>query len=256
MKKLQGVSSRTPIRGTVRLAPRMVLPAYGKSNFAISYAPSASIVNFLVAPVVQLVKNAQIQQEVRDGWDRVIKPINFSSVIPGTKPIVLSARTNWNLHENQINIIEIGYILDGAKYLNYLSENKINIEIPLIIIFKKKEREEIAIRRSISGAQSFSLHDLASKVGTTAPRLTIDDSWALVTVKSDPFVIKTSLGYTAALLVAEKKSNQTYHIIVGAKSISAQLEKLRLSEGSLVGLDLKIRKQANDQRSPYELKQV
>jgi hypothetical protein len=238
------------------VVPRLVLPAYGDSNFAVSHAQSASIIDFLVAPVVQLVKKTDVRQEVRDGWDRIIKSVDFSSVIPGTKPIIISAGINWNLHDNKINVIETAHILDGAKYLNYLSANKINIELPLLVVFNRNELAEMEIRRAISSAQSFSLNDLASKVGTTAPRLSIGDSWVAVTVKSDPFVIKTSLGYTAALLVLEKKSNQTYHIIVGAKSISTELEDLRLSLGSLVGLDLKIRKQANDQRSPYELRQV
>jgi len=67
-------------------------------------------------------------------------------------------------------------------------------------------------------------------------------------------VIKTGMGYTAAINVLETKTNTIHHIIVGAKSLSNELELIRSKIGSLSNIQMKIRKQSSDPKSPYEIK--
>ncbi len=252
-KQLQGVITRPPVLGRADVIPRLTLQAIGDTSIAVGFVSPIKIAKFLVAPVIEINKKSKIHQELRDGWDRVIKDIDFPNLNLGVKPLIISAGKQWNLYEREINIIENAYIVDGANYINYLLKNNIDKSIPIIVIFNKSEDEELAIRYSISGGAQFSIHDLKNKVGTDAPRLLIDQNWKDVEIRSDPFVIKTSIGYTAAINVLEKKSNSIQHIIVGAKSISSELDFIRVKYGSLVGIALRIRKQSVDQKSPYEI---
>jgi hypothetical protein len=251
---MQGVTVRKPLKGRAEVLPRMVLAAKGDSSFAVASVDASQIINFLIAPVIEVNKKMKSFQEVRDGWDRVLKEVDFSDTPQGAKPVIVSARKNWKLHQDQINIIEVAYVLDGAKYLEYLHKNNENQNIPLIILFDKTEDEELLVRKKISESGTFSIHDIKNKVGTDAPRMTISDTWREIKIVSDPFVIKTGMGYTAAINVVESKTNTIYHITVGAKSLSNELESIRNKFGSLSNIQMKIRKQSSDPKSPYEIK--
>jgi len=252
-KQLQGVSVRPPITGRAEVTPRLILPARGDSFFAVCSANSLEVAKFLTSPVIEFSRKVKSSQEVRDGWDRIIKEIDFSDICAGAKPLIVSARNNWNIYDGAIHIIEKAYIIDGSQYLEFLLRNGKSENIPLIVIFNKSENEELEIRQAISGVATFSMHDIKNKVGTDAPRLTIDEFWKDINIVSDPFVIKTGMGYTAAINVIEMKSNTIHHIIVGAKSLGSELESIRSKFGSLAGVSIRIRKQSVDQRSPYEL---
>jgi hypothetical protein len=254
VKQMQGVTLRQPVKGRADVSPRMVLQAKGDSSFAVATADASKIINFLIVPVIQVNKKMKSSQEVRDGWDRVLKDVDFSETQQGSKPLILSARKNWKIHQDQINIIETAYLLDGAKYLEYLQKSKNIKNIPLIILFDKTEDEELSIRKKISESGTFSIHDIKNKVGTDAPRMTISEVWREIKIISDPFVIKTGMGYTAAINVLETKTNTIHHIIVGAKSLSNELELIRSRIGSLSNIQMKIRKQSSDPKSPYEIK--
>lgn len=253
-KSLQGVTIRSPVVGKVKIAPRLILKALGDQWHAISWASPSDIAPFLIAPVIEINKKSTLHQEVRDGWDRVFKKTDFSN--SNIKPLIISARKNWNLFNDELNIIESAFIIDGAQKLDYFLIKKIQDPIPLIIFFNKTEKDEMLIRRAINGGSSFSIHDIKNKIGTEAPRLTIDNSWKDIKILSDPFVIKSAFGYTAAINVLDKKSNIFCHIIVGAKSLSNDLELIRLKNETLVGVDIKIRKESTDPKSIYEIKLI
>ncbi|TRZ65693.1 MAG: hypothetical protein D4R98_07430 [Comamonadaceae bacterium] len=253
VNKFQGVISRAPFFGKAEILPRIVIPAKGDKFFATSTISPLIIAEVLVAPVAHVNKKSKIKQEIREGWSREIRQGDFSKVVPGAKSIIISARNSWNLYDNNINIIETAYILDGANYLNELVAEASTIEIPIVIIFDKNENEELSIRSQIIEKNTSSVNDVRFKVGTNAPRLPIDENWKDVKIKTDPFVIKTGMGYTAAINVIEKKSKIIHHILIGAKSIGNELEFIRLKHGTLVDIELKIRKQSADQKSQYEV---
>jgi hypothetical protein len=157
---MQGVTIRQPLKGRVDVLPRMVLAAKGDSSFAVASADASKIINFLIVPVIEVNKKMKSSQEVRDGWDRVLKEVDFSETPNGAKPLIVSARKNWKLYQDQINIIEAAYVLDGAKYLEYLQRSKEIQAIPIIVLFDKKEEEELSIRNKISESGTFSIHDI------------------------------------------------------------------------------------------------
>lgn len=253
IKNQNGVLKNESLKGRVDIKPRLILDAIGDEDFAVTHVEVTSISNFLIVPVIELNKFSSLHQELRDGWDRILKKVDFSNVQPGSKTLIVSARNNWNIHEGKINIIETAYIIDGANYLYYLLSLVKKQKIPMIIIFGATELQENNIRRGINQSQSFSIHDIKNKVGTDTPRLVVDDNWIEITIKSDPFVVATSLGYTAAIHVIEKGGEELKHLIVGAKSLTKELDFYREKFGSLNNLKLKIRKQSSDQRSPYEI---
>lgn len=252
---MQGVTIRQPLKGHADVLPRMIVPAEGDSSFAVATVDASKIIKFLIAPVVEVNKKNKFTQEVRDGWDRVLKEVDFSqTTTPGAKPLVVSARKSWKLYQGEINIIEAAYIIDGAKYLDYLRRSVDAQYVSMIVLFNKTEVEELEIRKQISGGGTFSIHDIKNKVGTDAPRMTIFEDWKEVKIVSDPFVIKTGLGYTAAINVIELNTNAIHHIIVGPKSLSNELELIRLKFGTLADIKIKIRKQSSDAKSLYEVK--
>ncbi len=251
---MQGVTTRLPLRGRAEVLPRMILQAKGDSSFAVASSDVTKLANFLITPVIEINKKAKSKQELREGWDRVLKKIDFSETIPGDKPLLVSARNNWTLYQGDINIIENAYVIDGAKYLEYLLHNDTSLYIPIVVIFNRSEEQELLIRNKINGGTTFSINDIKNKVGTDAPRLTINEFWREIEIVSDPFVIKTSIGYTAAINVIELKTNSIYHIIIGAKSVSNELEIIRNKFGSLANIKMKIRKQSSDPKSIYEIK--
>lgn len=251
---MQGVITQQPLKGRAEVSPRLIVPAFGDSIFAVANVDATKIFNFLIAPVIEVNIKSKLTQEIRDEWDRIIKNVDFSKTTLGTKPLVVSARKNWKLYKGEINIIEAAYIIDGAKYLEYLYKNNISQCIPMIAIFNKNESDEILIRRQMGQGSTFSIHDIKNKVGTDAPRMTIGEVWRDVKIVSDPFVIKTSMGYTAAINVIDLKTNSIHHIIAGAKSISNELEIIRNKFGTLSNVEIKIRKQSSDPKSSYEIR--
>jgi plasmid maintenance system antidote protein VapI len=253
-KQMQGVTTRQPLKGRAEVSPRLVVPAIGDSCFAVASVDATKIFNFLIAPVINVNIKSKLTQELRDEWDRIIKDVDFSKTTFGAKPIVVSARKNWKLYQGEINIIEAAYVIDGAKYIEYLNKNKISQPVSMIIIFDKNESEELIIRRQIGEGSTFSIHDIKNKVGTDAPRMIIGETWRDVKIVSDPFVIKTSMGYTAAINVIDIKTNSMHHIITGAKSISSELEIIRSKLGTLSNVYMKIRKQSSDSKSSYEIR--
>ena len=248
-----GVIKKGAIKGRADIKSRLILNVIGDKDFAVAYVDPLSICNFLISPVIELNKAIPLHQEVRDGWDRILKKIDFKDVSSGSKTLIVSARNKWNIFEGKVNIIETAYIIDGSNYLHYLVSSNTKQKIPMTIIFGATESDEINIRRGINLSHSFNISDIANKVGTDSSRLIIDDNWKEVTIKSDPFVIVTGLGYTAAIHVIEKNTTELKHLIVGAKSLTKEIDFYREKFGTLNGIQLKIRKQSSDQRAPYEI---
>ena len=130
-------------------------------------------------------------------------------------------------------------------------ENSVIEIVPIIIIFNLTETQELEYRLALTGQKAQKIGESLQKVGTNTPRLTIDSNWVELIVQSDPFVIKTGLGYTAAITVKRNKNKDLEHLIVGAKSLSTELEIARQKYGSLIDLKMSIKKESDDQKSAY-----
>jgi len=69
---------------------------------------------------------------------------------------------------------------------------------------------------------------------------------------SEPYVCYSYFGYTAALLVFEKKTRREYEMLIGSKSLSDGLKRLVECNGEkFTGIDFWVWKESNDRRAKY-----
>ncbi len=88
------------------------------------------------------------------------------------------------------------------------------------------------------------------------PQLRISTNWSEIQILTDPFVIKSALGYGPVILVEELSTERKYIMYVSAKSLSNCLEPLRERRGALVGLNIRVRKTGDERISPYEAEEL
>lgn len=241
-----------------------ILPALpsptGRS--ALTFITIEHAENFLYAPVKERSRSAAIQQRSTDGWDRNLDPVTTVNVDYWDSPIIIGGRDTWTLHEDSITIIGQASIIDGAKRINGLLslrkaavarglEQEVNsLAIPATVYLQTSDEEDLNRRMSLLQINASEELNQRMKIETNTERLTIGTTWSNVSLESDPFVVKTALGYGAAINV-RTTTGQLKHILCSAKSLSSALEAERLARGSLVGLRLKLRKESDDPRSAY-----
>ena len=86
--------------------------------------------------------------------------------------------------------------------------------------------------------------------------LRVGTEWIEIQVLTDPFVVYRKDKYLPVLLVEELSAERKCLLFVTATSIAAYLEPLRAKRGALIGLNLRIRKKAEDKFSPYEVEEL
>jgi len=88
------------------------------------------------------------------------------------------------------------------------------------------------------------------------PRVRVNTQWLEIQILTDPFVVKTTLGYSPAVLVETPSEGDKQIFYVSAKSLSNLLEPIREKRGSLVGLNIRVRKAGQESISPYEVEEL
>ena len=88
------------------------------------------------------------------------------------------------------------------------------------------------------------------------PYLRVGTDWTYIEVLSDPFVIYKRLGYAPVIVVEELESELKYILFVSAVSLARCLEPIRERRGTLVGLNIRVRKKGEDRFSPYEVEEL
>lgn len=86
------------------------------------------------------------------------------------------------------------------------------------------------------------------------PRLRVGSGWTTVTLDSEIGVVMTARGYAPAIMVMRDRFRHL--LLVGAKSLSEPLEKLRTEKGALDGLIIRVRKIRPEASAPYEVEPV
>ena len=88
-------------------------------------------------------------------------------------------------------------------------------------------------------------------------RLTIGTEWTQVEFLTEPFVTITFRGYAVAIDVRVISTQLDYTLLLGAKSLTDPLEKLRLSAGgSIAGTKVAIRKTSEERSATYEVRGI
>ena len=92
------------------------------------------------------------------------------------------------------------------------------------------------------------------------PYLRVGPEWAEIQVLTDPFVIyRKTFGkgrYLPVVLVEDLRAESKHLLFVSAVSLAQCLEPLRAERGTLVGLNIRVRKKGEDRFSEYEVEEL
>ena len=85
------------------------------------------------------------------------------------------------------------------------------------------------------------------------PRFRTRTAFTTLEITSEPYLVLTFRGYTAAVEVLELATGSRYELLIGGiKSLAECLEPLRASNnGTFNGLKFRIKKESEDRFSPY-----
>lgn len=256
--RVKTANSGQPIKATVTIPPRLtldVLPCRSPSgdvDAATFIVPLRDIAGYLTAPVFRSSPGRALSQITTSGWDRVLQPWGALEL---PLPILISARTNWVLAGESIEVFAEAFIIDGAcRVESQLQENPGADAIFTVLVGLSAE-DELELREALF--QQTSVASVAEqKVGTDTPRLRVTTAWTSLALESDPFVVPTSRGYAPAVLIRRRGANHTEHLLIGARSLAEPIESLRARHGCLEGKTLRIRKTDNSPTAPYEIESV
>jgi hypothetical protein len=86
-----------------------------------------------------------------------------------------------------------------------------------------------------------------------APVFRASTTWTALEVLSEPYVLLTFRGYTAAIEVLELDTNKRFELLLGGiKSIAEGMEPIRKANGGrFTGMKFRIKKEGFEQTSPY-----
>lgn len=161
-------------------------------------------------------------------------------VLPFDAPfIIVDARDSTVLELGSLSIYQSMTLMYGARFLH--SAQKLMTPLTCFALLK-------------GDYKTVSIPFIKSefKFNTMTERIVVDQNWTTVELQSDLFVVPTSLGYSAALLVKCADSSEK-HLLCGAKSLKEPLERLRSEHGAIIGLVVSIRKMSAEKTAPYQV---
>lgn len=88
------------------------------------------------------------------------------------------------------------------------------------------------------------------------PHLRVGTEWAEIQILTDPFVIYKRYKYLPVVLVEEIRTELKRLLYISAMSLSQYLESIREKRGTLVGVNVRLRKTGEEQFSPYEVEEL
>lgn len=86
--------------------------------------------------------------------------------------------------------------------------------------------------------------------------LKVGTEWVGIQILTDPFVVYRNDKYLPVVLIEESSTERRCLLFVTAMSLAKYLEPLRATRGALVGINVRIRKKAEDKFSPYEIEEL
>ena len=88
-------------------------------------------------------------------------------------------------------------------------------------------------------------------------RLRVGTDWVPLRIVSEPSVVVTARGYIPVVYVQHLQTGEAFELRATAVSIADGLEPLRLeNDGSLVDVEVRIRRTSTEQTAPYEVETV
>ena len=81
-------------------------------------------------------------------------------------------------------------------------------------------------------------------------------NWVDIQVLTDPFVVFRRDRYLPVVLVEELGTEAKYLLFVSAVSLSQCIESIRMRNGTLVGVNLRLRKKGEDRFAAYDVEEL
>ena len=225
----------------------------GSSNVALCVIELHALTSSVVVPVSESNPMSPLRQEVNTDWDRRISTTDESDSPSFVNPVVVSPRSRWFLDGDTVEIYDRATLIDGANRLEGALQHEMPHEVPVLIVMGLENSSELTLRSQLQEANTRSNYIRKERVGTTSPRLIVHDVKITLKMVSDPFVVPTFRGYSPAVLVQRLNVPHLEHLLIGAKSLATELEQIRVTHGSLVGLHVSIKKPSSERTSPYEV---
>ena len=91
---------------------------------------------------------------------------------------------------------------------------------------------------------------------SSLPHLRVGPEWAEIQVLTDPFVIYRRDKYLPVLLVEELATEMKRLLFISAVSLAQCLEPIRAKRGTLVGINIRVRKKGEERFSTYEAEEL
>ena len=249
------------IKATFNAAPRLTAEILRCDDSIFPGVPVAigtlllkDIAAHVVVPVQKKLRRTRLFQETAEEWDRnLIADLDLGCPC-FHPPVLLSARHRWHLDQRKVEVFDRAIVIDGAKRLEAAFTYKSISAVPVIVLMGLDSKAEMQLRKRVQQTQTSNMHvETLERVGTSSPRLKIDQTWIELELQSDPFVVTTTRGYAPAVLVRRERSSHLEHVLIGAKSLALELNDLRQRRGTLTGSRISIRKQSAERTAPYIL---
>lgn len=252
---------QSPIRATLNAKPRLIFPVMRCDNSvlprtttALAKLPLPALAAHVVVPVQKRMHKTTLLQETAPAWDRHLVTNRDLGSPHFSSPVLLSSRDRWHINEETSEIFDRAVVIDGAKRLEAAFAFPSMQDIPVTIVYGLNSDIELSLRSQLQNSYTSTARiEIRERIGTTAPRLTIEDDWVDVELCSDPFVVPNSRGYSPAILVRRPAAHHSEHLLIGARSLAVELESLRCNHGTLLGAHISVRKQGPERTAPYLL---
>lgn len=88
------------------------------------------------------------------------------------------------------------------------------------------------------------------------PHMRVGVEWAEIQILTDPFVIYKRYRYLPVVLVEELRTEVKRLLYISAVSLGQCLEPIRAKRGTLVGVNVRLRKTGEEQFSSYEVEEL
>jgi hypothetical protein len=188
--------------------------------------------NFCLVTIPEKLIRRLIAIEGRFASESESEPSNF---------VVVDATGSWMRQKQKVVCYQSARLVYGKNSYEEAIKNKSNLECFVIFKGKYLPRELKPI-------------DLKVSIRTSTERITISEDWNHLTIRSDVFFLYTWRGYAPSILV-ENTKGELFHLIVGAKSLSSNLESIRNSTGQIIDIPISVRRLGSEKTSVYELRQ-
>ena len=258
---LLGPEHERPLRATFKVDPSLVIAASTHESLIWPDTASATFVvgveelrAHTVVPVAQTYGESHLTQTSAEGWQRILDPSDSAEEVSFHPPVLLSPRTNWHLSSNSIEVYNNAFIIDGAHRLEAALRSSQPLKALATAVFGLDPASELLLRNRSDSSNNSAVRVITQqKFDTSSPRLKIDETLLRIELRSEPFVMPAAFGYVAAILATCEGSDEIFHLIVGARSLTEPLEELRTRFGALHGIRIAVRKAGPERSAPYEV---